>query len=200
MRAILFASLLIFSFAQSGLAKTCNDDFLKSYAVTDETVFKPMRAQMSTKMSNGMEMESIILSVSKDHMMTQTISPPTPWTLIYDGSIFISSDKGKAWTKISTMPKQVLDEKALAAKAEAIKKIGNEVCESVNLDGKQYTKISADLDTSQSASSKTNVAYYIEEESQEVTIIETKVETGGVTQLITQRIEYDASLTLPMPK
>lgn len=198
MKSILILSSLFVSLATSAKAENCLEHFVNLFANPQHSM--PTKSFNTTLINGGNEQKTNVFSKGKDHMLTQALVPPAPWTLIYNKHIFISNDKGTTWQKIRTMSEPKLDDAAKLAKAKAIAKFGNAVCGEEVYRSQKASTVQADLDITPNASSKTTVKYWLDAQSGFPTKITSHTIAGESKILTTQIIEEAPDLELPTPE
>lgn len=180
-------------------AETCREHFIRIFAPTDKTE-KPLRTYNTAVINGGEEQKFNIFSIGSDHVLSQALVPIAPWSLIYNKKMFISNDKGKSWTKARDLQDIEIDEAALQAKKDALKKIGNEECGTDTYNNKKAVTVQADLDTTPEALFKTTMKYWIDTETKETLKATTEIINQGSKYFATQVFEQAPDLVLPMPK
>ncbi len=199
MKTICAASVMVFCITQPVYAETCREHFIRIFAPVDKSP-TAVRTYNTATTNGANEQKFNLFSIGNDHVLSQALVPVAPWSLIHNKKMFISNDEGKSWIKVRDLPDNTTAEAALAAKATALAKIGNEECGTDTYEGIEADTVQADLDTTPEAPFKTTIKFWMDKKNGDMLKSTTNVKMPGSNYFATQIVEQAPDLVLPTPE
>ncbi len=182
--------------AQPALAESCQERFVRLLKATQDATV-PTKKEVVTEMKGGPTMTTENFWISQAHNMTAMRQPPRPWTLVSNGAMSTSMDKGESWNKLRD-----LDPAATKSHIDALADtVENAVCGEAELDGATVDTVEADYTMGEGDNlTKIHDKYWVSREDEFIPMSETTMKMPSFESFVTQRIEKAPDLKLPTPE
>lgn len=167
--------------------------------VTDRSVDQPVEARIVTETKGQPTITNDFLIAEPGHTMFRPVDPAgMPWTLTVAGTMYNSTDGGESWTAVHSFDpdaQAAAEEAALAAQAETI---ANAVCDSEEVDGTTYDRLSAEM--KMQGGFDVASTWWVDPATGFVARTESRMTGNGFDSFVTQEWQPAPGLTLPVPE
>ena len=190
-------ALLLVS-AQSAQSEICRDKFI--HFMTEYKGFFPVKNHIVSKPKGGKASTNKFYMTKIGHWMTEMITPPSPWTLAYNNTMYTSSDKGKTWKKVRTMDSAKNNENTKRDQLKNAETVKNAKCGEEEYKGVMHDTVEAEYSYLQFASAKIISKYWVDRKTGYVAKNTSDLNSKSYSSFTTQETEPAPGLVLPTPE
>lgn len=196
MRFVL-ASVLLLAAIQPSVAETCHEKFVRLF--TERNGKGPVKIHVTQEIKGGPTTTNYNYQNGTGHWMTEAIEPANmPWSLVYDNTMFASSDRGKTWVRIRKLDSQQRAGDVEKDLQDTVATVKNAACGSQDLDGVAHETVAADY-AYPKYNSEHRDTYWVNPATGWIAKSTTETRQAGFESSTTQLMEPAPGLLLPTP-
>ena len=196
MKLSILTTALILSATQPVVAKFCQDKFVD--LMINGNSGKSTTIHLTTKFKGSPEQKNDFLYLSYKHHMTVISQPSSQWVLTHNNNMFMSTDKGKSWSKVRSVDTQANHNNSKRDTLENSKSAKNAKCSEENHNGSMHDTVEGDVTIGQSVNADYHFKYWVNRDTN--FIVKQTQETEKYSMFVTQIIEETPDMVLPMPE
>ena len=177
------------------LADDCTDRFTQ--LVTDRSDKGPVKILAIQQVGDAAPTRNYNYQLTPGHWMTEMIEPDTmPWSLTFDGTMFMSTDKGTSWTKVRDLTVAEQAQAGAAPSEDIASTVANVACGREDLEGTPHERVEGEYTL---YGGRHRQVFWLAPDGW-ITKSDIRSDYQGTIMTVTQHIAKAPGLTLPQPE
>ncbi|HOV04088.1 MAG TPA: hypothetical protein PLJ34_04730 [Hyphomicrobiales bacterium] len=200
MRSAIAAVLVLCAVSGPGLADECRDRFASLLAKgnPDDVAVK---THITQKVGGAPETRNYNYWDGTGDWMSEMIEPDNiPWSMARGDTLYMSTDKGKSWSKVRTLDAEQNKEDVDARRAEEAKTVRNTTCGEEEIDGVRYRVVEGDYTSMLPITYEHHNKYWLEPDTGWIARVSYETIGQGIEFSVLQVVERAPDLVLPKPE